>query len=383
MPILLATAMLASDPQFVRHEIAEYPGAYQVAVADVNGDGKPDVLALSTQGNCVDWFENPTWQKRPIARSVANIDLAPMDLDGDGRPEIALASEFYFDDGDRGGRIQWLKMGDPEKLWQAHDIAIDPVVHRLRWADLEGNGKRVLIHAPIFGPGSKGPAKVRPSHLWAFRPPAQLNGEWEKWVIDESLTVLHGIWVGDLDGDGRDEILTASFEGIHRFDFKQGRWQKVMIATGARPATNELGAARGSSEIVPVKLGPKRMILATIEPWHGHEVVVYWPGDDGKSWTRQVLDDSLSEGHALVAADFDGDGQDEIVAGWRGKGGGIAMYKLAGDGQSFRKIEIDKGIAVESAVAVDLNGDGRLDIVVGAGRSSKVAWYENGAVVQR
>ena len=45
---------------------------------------------------------------------------------------------------------------------------------------------------------------------------------WEKWVIDETLTVIHGLYVGDLDGDGRAAILTASFEGIHRFDWKQG-----------------------------------------------------------------------------------------------------------------------------------------------------------------
>lgn len=376
----MPTTMPFAEPRFVRHDIAEYPGAYQVAVADMNADGKPDVLALSTQANCVDWFENATWRRHPIARTQANIDLAPLDLDGDGRPEIALASEFFFDDGDRGGRIQWLKAAGPEQLWNAQTIAVDPVVHRLRWADLDGDGKKELMHAPIFGPGSKGPAKARPSHLWAFRPPQQLNGPWEKWVIDESLTVLHGIYVGDLDGDGRDEILTASFEGIHRFDFKQNGWQKALVAAGAPPANDVPGSPRGSSEVVSVKLGSKRTILAAIEPWHGHEVVVYLPGAEG--WTRRVLDNSLSEGHALVAADFDADGQEEIVAGWRGKGGGLAMFHLAPDGTSFRRIELDKGIAVESAVAADLNGDGKLDIVVGAGRSNKVAWYENQTVVR-
>ena len=53
--------------------------------------------------------------------------------------------------------------------------------------------------------------------------------------------MLHGICMADLDGDGRDEILTASFEGIHRFDFKgQGpaaRWRKVQLARARRRST--------------------------------------------------------------------------------------------------------------------------------------------------
>jgi hypothetical protein len=93
-----------------------------------------------------------------------------------------------------------------------------------------------------------------------------------------------------------------------------------------------------------------------------------------------VLDNSLSEGHVLVTADFDGDGDDEIVAGWRGGGGGLTLYDpLDRDPSrfSFQKVPLDQGIAAEGAAVADINGDGRLDLVVNAGRSRNLVWYEN------
>src|SRR5581483_10519474 len=138
------------------------------------------------------------------------------------------------------------------------------------------------IHAPIFGPGSHENISPKPSHLWAFRPaPNPAQGPWTLWKIDESLTVLHGIFVGDLDGDGRDELLTASFEGVHLFKFNGtwpgGTWSKTKIGSGAAPASSAPGASRGSSEVAPGKLlgGPR--FIAAIEPWHGSMLVVYVP----------------------------------------------------------------------------------------------------------
>ena len=101
--ILFAAAMTAGTPHFERHEIADFRDGYQATIADVNGDGRPDVLVLSISQNLVVWYENPTWKQHIIARTPANIDMAPYDIDGDGRPEIVLASGFYFDDGTKGG----------------------------------------------------------------------------------------------------------------------------------------------------------------------------------------------------------------------------------------------------------------------------------------
>ncbi len=380
-PLLVLAMSLASDPVFVRHDIDGFPAGYQVAVADLNGSGRPDVIALSTEADRVDWYENPTWQRRPIARTAKNIDLAAHDIDGDGQLEIALASGFYFAQSRRGGQIAWLgRAGRLDEPWSAHPIAVDPVVHRIRWGDLDGDGRKELIHAPLFGPGSEATRNPKPAHLWAFRAPANpARDAWETWKIDETLTVLHGLYVADLDGDGRDEILTASFEGIYRFDFEgstaEGQWRKRELSSGAPPVDAKPGAARGSSEIAVGRFGPDRPFLVAIEPWHGHQLVVYT--QRGEAWVRHEIDGTLDQGHALAVADFDGDGADEIVAGWRGGEGGLALYDPADSGVPFRKEVLDRGIAVEGAVAVDINGNGRLDLVVIAGRTNNLAWYEN------
>ena len=379
IPVLLSI-MAARPVQFERHEIDSFPGVYQVAVADVDGDGRPDVIALSTTVDSVRWYRNPDWASRPIAETENNIDLAVRRVAG--RLQIALASGFYFNDSGRGGQIDLLTQPDDlSRPWTSVPVAVDPVVHRLAWGDLDGDGRLELIHAPIFGPGSDAFRDARPSHLWAFRDAGDTqSGKWDVWKIDETLTVLHGLYVGDLNGDDRDEILAASYEGIFRFDFdaRSQTWRKSHVAAGAEPVSDTPGAARGASEIVPGSAGPGRPFLAAIEPWHGNRVVVYTPDREKNSWVPVVLDESLDEGHALVVADFDGDGADEIVAGWRGAGGGLVLYDPVDDtGRTFDRIELDSGIAVEGAVAADISGNGRLDLVVAAGRTNNLTWYEN------
>jgi len=382
--LVLLPAMLGAVnlPAFQRHEIDAFPAGYQVAVADLNGDGWLDVIALSTDANRVDWYEWPDWKLHPVARTARNIDLAPRDMDGDGRPEIALASGFYFSESTRGGEIQWLERpGTTTNLWRVHPLAVDPVVHRLRWGDLDGDDRPELVHAPIFGPGSRDAVAPKPSHLWAFRPPADLrSGAWTTWRIDETLTVLHGIQVVDLDGDGRDEILTASFAGIHRCDWEgngqTAHWVKVQIGKGADPKSTAAGAPRGSSEVAAGRWAGK-LFIAAIEPWHGELVVVYTRAGDALPWERHVIDDTLREGHALVVADLDGDGQSEIVAGWRGGKGGIAMYRAEdATGARWARVGLDDAMPVEGMVAADLNRDGRLDLVAIAGRANRLVWYE-------
>jgi len=389
---LIAVVALSETPKFQRHDIDDFPGGYQATVTDVNGDGRIDVLVLSIGGNNVVWYENPgsadaKWKQHPIAKTTLDIDMAPYDIDRDGKPEIALAYGFYFGDGDKGGDLHWLKpQSDFNLPWQSHPIAVDPVTHRVRWGDLDGDGQKELVHAPFFGPGSKGIPKPTPCHLWAFRVPANpATDPWPVWKIDETLTGMHGVYVADIDKDGRDEVVTASFEGIHRFDWEgQGssaQWKKLHISPGAAAANpNDVNSPRGSSEVAVGQLTSDRKhpFYAAIEPWHGNQLVVYTSPEKEGFWTRHVLNSTLEQGHGLAVADLDGDGQSEIVFGWRGATNhGVAIYDPDATGENFTKIDLDPTMPADCTLVADINGDGKPDLVVVGGNANKVAWYEN------
>ena len=133
-------------------------------------------------------------------------------------------------------------------------------------------------------------------------------------------------------------------------------------------------------------------MIATIEPWHGDQVVVYTPPSAaGQLWDRHVIDDQLRWGHAVSFADLDGDGFDELIVGVRddpGKGDsvkdrrGVRLYKALDDkGTKWARHVIDDGgVAVEDLAVADLNGDGRPDIVAVGRQTHNVRVYWNQGV---
>ena len=66
--VLLMVSML-NNIAFESHLIDTFPAGYQVAVADINGDGRLDIAALSTRQDRIDWYENGTWRRHPTGTS--------------------------------------------------------------------------------------------------------------------------------------------------------------------------------------------------------------------------------------------------------------------------------------------------------------------------
>ncbi len=365
-------------PTFTRHQIAELEEGSYGTVFDVDGDGMRDAVAFSGVGSELVWFKNPNWERHAITTDTERfIHMAPHDIDGDGDTDLALASEFDLGNSTGGGTIYWLENPEDPALneqWNLHPIDAVPASHRLRWADVDGDGARELLNLPIVGIGAVAPEYVGASQLKAYWVPADPTGPWPMQILDDRhLEVAHGIVVVDWDGDDADDILTADNDGVMLFRPARGGEPQHIGAGHDAGRPN-----RGSSEVGLGTLGGERFI-ATIDPWHGTDAVVYTPGDsEGGIWNREVIGTEFEGGHGLMTGDFNGDGYDEIVAGGRGGGGSVIIYRYRPDSGSWERIPLDIGGMALSGIDVsDIDGDGDLDILAVGRATANVVWYEN------
>jgi len=378
--LLFLAPLAAQSPRFIEHTIAAgLKGGYQVVAADMNHDGKPDLIALASGMPDLVWYENPTWARHVIFSGLNHmINCAAEDSDGDGIPEIAIAWNFASNAANSIGNLGILRHdGNPERPWKLQQIDELTTSHRLRWADIDGSGHRVLVNTPLTGAKAAPPEYVGQTPIVYYRP-----GEWKRRVIsEENFGVQHGLLIARWKpSDTRDSILTASFSGIDLFSFDGQHWSRAEIAKGNPAPCPKCG----SSDIALGHFGSNRFIAA-IEPWHGNEVAVY--ARDGQAFNREVIDSRASEGHTILTARFDSSGPDAIVAGFRGATGhGVFLYELprfqrtpptSPSRYGWQRTEIDTaGMAASSCAAADLNGDGAPDLACIGSSTANLKWYE-------
>lgn len=390
--VLLTAAMSVAEepsfPKFKTEEIAtDLTVGYAVAVADINGDNKPDIVVVDSKR--VVWYENPTWKVRTIIQGKTkpdNVCIAVLDIDGDKQLDLVLGADWRPFDTKTGGTLQWLKRGKTlDEEWSVHPIGEEPMVHRVRVADIDGSGKKAIVHVPLMGRDATQKGNWmdgRPVRVLAYHIPKDpVKGPWEPIVLNEELHVCHNFWpvAGPKPGSANDIYITA-YEGSFRLRADRSKWSAEKLGAGNQA---NLKSNRGGSEIKLGTLKNHKQYIATIEPWHGNEVVVY-PTDSRKDGllTRVVVDDHLRWGHGVWCADLDNDGDEELIIGVRDMPAptdkftekwGVRIYKAVDESRTkWARQIIDEGVAVEDLTAADLNGDGRIDIVA-VGRKTKNA----------
>lgn len=157
--ISLVTAFqFLSEPKFEAQEIDNAVAiGYGMAIGDVDGDGKDDVLMADKKQ--IVWYRNGAWEKHVIAENLTasdNVCIAARDLDGDGKVEVAVGAQWNpgeTSDTTKSGAVFYLiRPSDPTQSWTPKQLHHEPTTHRMRW--VKNGEKSYLIVVPLHGRGN-------------------------------------------------------------------------------------------------------------------------------------------------------------------------------------------------------------------------------------
>ena len=341
---------------------------YGIAIADMNGDKKPDIILCDAHN--IAWYENPSWKKHIIVENLTtprdHVCIAVRDIDGDGKAEIAAGAQWNpgetSDTAKSGAVFYLIPPADRTQKWTPVQLEHEPTTHRMRWFATP-TGKFDLVVLPLHGRGNKG-GKGDGVRTLAYHMPSDPKGSWSTTLLDGNMHMSHNFDVAEWDGDQANEMLLGGLEGVFLLNSaKDGTWSRRQISN------NPTGEVRQGAGAEGVKF------VTAIEPMHGNQLSIYTAAKGKKLWDRNVIDDSLDQGHALATGDFMGSGSDQIVVGWRGtrRTGkvGVKFYYPTNKQRSEWKSMLvdDNEMATEDIRIADLNADGKIDIVA-AGRAS-------------
>lgn len=345
----LSSAVTAQTVSF-EQEVVDTSGPidpWMKALGDLDGDGKPELI-VAGRGGPVVFYHNPTWTKYTLDSSIdpagSSTDITTADIDSDGDIDVALGNGTWFENP--------LPNGNPiSGSWRVNSF--DNVRgHDIFMADLDGDGD---IDAVKRDQNSGGVT---------IRVVRQNNdGSWTVRTISD-VPYGEGLNVTDLDGDGDKDIIISQFWYENSGDIIDGAWQQREYSSSYtyEKVVVEIGDINrdGRDDIVvsPAESGDNQYRIS----WFATPANPQSQSDFSETVIQENVQTVV---HALQIADFDGDGQLDIVTAEMYQSNNpdeVTVHVNGNNGQAWSRVVVAND-GSHNVQAGDIDGDGDMDFL--------------------
>jgi Bacterial Ig-like domain (group 3)/FG-GAP-like repeat len=357
-----------------------------VAVADVNGDGKPDLLVAnrcainSCNGSVAVLLGNGDGTFKAAASygsgGLYAYSVAIADVDGDGKPDLLVANLCAIDN--CSVSTVGVLLGNGDGTFQAVAVygfgGFDSI--SVAVADVNGDGKPDLLVANYCATSSNcngGTVSVLLGNGDGTFQTAASYGSGGSYAIS--------VTVGDVNGDGKPDLLVAN----HCATSDCGSGGSVSLLLGNGDGTFQTAASYGSGGWYAISVavgdvngdGKPDLLVANYcvssSNCSGGTVGVLLGNGDGTFQVAANYSSGGTDAYSVAVGDVNGDGKpDLLVANYCAtfsncNGGTVAALLGNGDGTFQAAQSYDTAYGTQSIALGDMNGDGRLDVAAANG----------------
>jgi hypothetical protein len=344
-------------------------GARFTYAVDVDGDGRVDVLSASQSDNKIAWYRNeggspPTWTNYTISTTASYAwCVYAADVDGDGRMDVLSASAL--DD-----KIAWYRNeGGSPPSWTPHNISTTANGARTVYAtDMDGDGLVDVLSA------STDDNKIAWYRNGGGSPPSWTAYNISTAALGPGSLGAYYVFAADVDSDGRVDVVSSTDSTDEIVWYKNGggsppTWTSHLISN----------TADGGRGIFATDMDGDGRVDVLSASYLDDKIAWYKNGGGSPpSWTSYTISTTADGARSVHAADVDGDGRMDVLSASMSDNK-VAWYKNGG-GSPPSWIPFNITTAAYGANCVftmDVDGDRRVDVVSTSYNDDKIAVYIN------